>query len=121
MRFKLFELFEGGKGYFGIGGFYEHINYTSAIDPQEEQVRISSYFAYTIKLGDDSDLSYSLFYQPQYDKLEDYITSHKANIQLHVYKALFLNLSISWDIDNNPPQGVKENDFSQETTFVFKF
>ncbi len=121
IRYKIFEVFNGGKGYLGLGGFYEHVNYTDTVNPEEENVRFNAYFAYTIKLTEDSDLSYSLFYQPRYDRLHDYVTSHKVSMELLVYKALYLNFSASWDIDNEPAIGVKDSDFSQETTFVLKF
>ncbi len=121
LRLKLFEIFENGHGYLGLGGFYENVKYTTDTDPQEENIRINTYFAYTIKLGDDSDLSYSLFYQPKYDALHDYATSHKLNTKLHIYKALYLSFTLSWDIDSQPAIEVKDSDFYQETSFVMKF
>lgn len=121
VRFKIFEVFEDGTGYLGLGGFYETVRYTSPVDPYEENFRINSYFAYTIGLGDDSQLSYSLYLQPKYDEIHDYIKSHKLNLQLHIYKALFLNFRVSWDVDTKPPEDVAKNDFYQETTFVLKF
>ncbi len=121
LRLKLFEVFEKGSGYIGLGGFYETVKYTTPNDPKEDNIRLNSYFAYTIKLGDDSDLSYSLFYQPRYDKLNDYVTSHKLNTQFHIYKALYLSFTLSWDIDSHPAIGIKDADFYQETAFIVKF
>ncbi|MEA3370593.1 MAG: DUF481 domain-containing protein [Campylobacterota bacterium] len=120
LRFKIFEIFDEGKGYFGAGGFYENIQYTS-IDPREHNFRLNSYFAYTIKLGDDSDLSYTAFYQPKINEFSDYVSAQKLELKLHVYKRLFLNFQLAYDVDHNPPIGVEKYDFTQTTSFVFDF
>jgi len=120
VRFKIFELFNDGKGYLGVGALYEDIQYTST-DPKDNDFRANSYFAYTIKLGDDSDLSYTLFYQPKISDFSDYVSSQKLALKLHVYKLLYLNFQVAYDVDNNPPVGVKKYDFTQTTSFTFGF
>ncbi len=120
LRLKIFEIFHGGKGYLGAGGMYENIQYTS-IDPREHNFRLSSYFAYTIKLADDSDLSYTAFYQPKINNFSDYVSAQKLSLKLHIYKRLYLNFQLAYDVDNNPPIGVEEYDFTQTTSFVFDF
>lgn len=120
IRFKIFELFNEGKGYLGVGALYEDIQYTSN-DPKEDNFRLNSYFAYTIKLGDDSDLSYTIFYQPKMDEFSDYVSSQKLALKLHVYKRLYLNFQVAYDVDSNPPMDVEEYDFTQTTSFVFDF
>jgi len=120
VRFKLFELFNAGKGYLGLGALYENIQYTSQ-KPKDSDFRASSYFAYTIKLGSDSDLSYTLFYQPKISDLSDFVSSQKAALKLHIYRRLYLNFQIAYDLDNNPPDGVKKYDFTQTTSFIFDF
>jgi hypothetical protein len=122
LRFKIFNIFKDGKGYIGLGSLYETIKYTDPlINKEEKNIRINSYFAYTAKLGDDSTISYSLFYQPKYNNFHDYVKSHKLNLELHVYKKLYLNLKASWDVDTKPAIGVKKYDLYQETSFVLKF
>jgi len=120
LRFKLFEVFKDGKGYFGAGGFHEYIRYISQ-DPTEKNLRINTYFAYTVGLGEDSTLSYSLFFQPKIDNIKDYTKAHKLNLQLHIYKALYLNLQLSYDVDTRPATGIEKYDFYQETAFILKF
>lgn len=120
IRFKIFEVFGDGKGYLGLGALYENIRYTSD-NPREDNFRANSYFAYTIKLGDDSDLSYTLFYQPKMHNFSDYVSSQKLALRLHIYKRLFLSFQLAYDVDSNPPMGVEEYDLTQTTTFVFDF
>lgn len=120
MRLKLFELHKSGKGYFGLGALYEDIRYTS-LDPKEDNFRMSSYLAYTTKLGDDSDLSYTVFYQPKISDFSNYVSSQKLALKVHIYKRLFLNFQLSYDVDSRPPLGVEESDFTQTTSFVFDF
>ncbi len=120
VRAKAFELLESSKGYLGVGGFYESINYTSD-DKTENQVRINSYFTYTAGFNKDSSLSYTLYYQPIADDFNDYIQSHKFQLKLHVFKELSLNFRLSYDVDSKPPVGINKYDFYQETSFVFEF
>jgi len=120
VRFKLFEVFKDGKGYFGVGGFHEYIRYLST-DPTEKNIRLNTYFAYTVGFGEDSSLSYSLFLQPKIDDFKDFTKAHKLNLQLLIYKALYLNLQLSYDVDTRPATGVEKYDFYQETAFILKF
>ena len=119
-RFRIFEIFDNGKGYLGVGALYENIRYTSN-DPQEYNIRFNSYFAYTVTLGDDSELTYGFFYQPKVDYLNDYVSSQKLELTLHIYKQLFLNFQLAYDVDSRPPLGVEDYDFTQTTSFVFNF
>ena len=36
-------------------------------------------------------------------------------------KKLFLKFNVTWNDDSLPPAGVKRDDFTQTTTFVFDF
>ena len=120
LRFKIFEIFENGKGYLGLGGYYENIKYTDE-NPTEHDVRLNSYFAYTINFSEDSTFSYTFYYQPIFDYLNDFVTAHKMELKLHIYQKLFLQFKISYDFDSRPPIGVLEDDFTQTTELVFNF
>ena len=120
VRFRVFENGGNGKGYLGIGGFFEQIKYTS-IDPNEDNTRVNIYLAYTSKLGDDSTVSYNLYYQPNTQELSDYITSQTLALKLHIYKSLFLKFELAYDSDSQAPLGVQKYDFTQTSSFVFNF
>ncbi|OHE07037.1 MAG: hypothetical protein A3G74_07035 [Sulfurimonas sp. RIFCSPLOWO2_12_FULL_34_6] len=122
VRLELFNLLQRGKGYFGIGGFYENINYAnSTINPSENNLRVNSYFAYAIDLSKTSSVAYALYYQPKASDFSDTIQSHELELKLCVYRDLFLKFSISYDKDNRPPVGAQDYDLIQNTSFVYSF
>ncbi|MBU0719965.1 DUF481 domain-containing protein [bacterium] len=120
LRYKLPEILKDSKAYIGVGGFYEYINYSS-IDPYENNIRVNTYFAYTIKLEAKTSLSYTLYYQPKIDDFYDYACSNKAELKIHVYKKLFLSFNLYYDIDSRPAMGLKTDDYGQLTNFIFEF
>ncbi|WP_373035703.1 YdiY family protein [Sulfurimonas sp.] len=122
LRYRVFNSPKNGKGFFGLGGFYEDIEYTnSQIDPSEDNVRLNSYLAYSVALSDISTFSYVLYYQPKVDDYSDYVFSNELELKLNILKKLFLKLSVTLNEDSNPPVGVKKTDFTQTTTFLFNF
>ena len=120
LRFRIFQLFSNGNGYLGLGGFGESIRYTSD-EAQEENVRLNSYFAYTMTPTEESRLTYTLYFQPKLNDFTDYVNSHKIELELLIYKQLFLNFKVAYDIDTKPAIGVEESDFTQTTSFLWKF
>jgi len=122
LRYRVFNSPKNGKGFFGLGGFYEGIEYKDPqIDPSEDNIRMNSYLAYSISLSDISAFSYVLYYQPKVDDFSDHTLSNQLELKLNIIKKLFLKLNVSWNEDSNPPVGVKKSDFTQTTTFVFDF
>jgi hypothetical protein len=121
LRYKVLQIFQDGKGYIGLGAFGESIQYTTLLDPDELNMRLSSYLAYSMKLGDDSRLAYTFYYQPKINKISDYVMSHKFELQMHVYRELFLSFKLAYDLDSSPAIGVSDYDYTQTTSFVYKF
>ena len=119
IRFKLPKTFKKSKAFIAIGAFNEHITYID--ENVENNLRINSYLAYTAKLNKTSEVSYSLYYQPKIDDFSDYIESHKLNLKINVYKKLFLNFRITYDVDSKPANDLKKYDFYQETAFTLAF
>lgn len=122
VRFKIFDLLQNSKGYLGIGAFYENIRYKSSLlDPSENNLRVNSYFAYTIDLNENSSVAYTLYYQPKADDFNDNIQSHDIELKLNIYKDLFLKFTVSYDRDTKPPMGIKKYDLTQNTSFIYNF
>lgn len=123
LRFKIFNTPIGGQGYFGLGGFYENIMYTNPVlDPDEENIRMNSYIAYGVNFSKKSSLAYTLYYQPNTEKFDDYVMTNQLELTLEIYQQLYLKFSATYDADSYPPNGVQEKyDFSQSTTFLYKF
>jgi putative salt-induced outer membrane protein YdiY len=123
LRAKIFNTPIGGKGYFGLGAMYEEINYTDpSIDPDENNIRLNSYLAYSLKFTNNSSLVYTFYYQPVLDDFEDYVMTNDLELILEVYKKLYLKFSLSYDRDSRPPNGIEDKyDLSQSTTFLYEF
>lgn len=119
-RFKLFELFENSKGYFGVGAFNEYISYTSN-EADENALRGNSYLTYSASLNQNTSLSYTFYYQPILNEFSDNIQLHKFQLRINVYEKLYLNFNIAYDYDSKPPIGLVKEDFYQETALVFDF
>ncbi|MBU1657499.1 DUF481 domain-containing protein [bacterium] len=128
IRYKLFELlnnistdvFKDSKGYVGLGGFYEYIDYTSQ-DSCENNIRLNAYFGYTMKLEEKVSFSYAFYYQPKIYDFKDYVSSNKLELKVHIYKKLFLAFNLFYETDSKPPAGVKTDDYGQLTNFIFEF
>jgi len=122
VRYRVFNSQDKGKGFIGLGGFYEGVIYSdSLLDPSEDNARLNSYLAYTVGFANKSTFSCTLYYQPKLTDFQDYVQSSQLELTLNVFKELYLKFSTSWNIDSNPPSGVKKSDFTQKTSFVFNF
>lgn len=119
-RFKIFEVFKDAQGYFGLGGFYEHISYNGMV-PKEDNFRLNAYFNYTMKFENDASLSYSFLLQPKINDFNDYVDLHNLSLEIVIYKELYLNLQLVYEHDAKPVAGVENYDFSQTTSFMYKF
>ena len=111
-----------GKGYLGLGGFYEYIEYADgATDPAENNGRINSYIAYTKRFLESSKLNYIGYYQPKMDTASDYVMTQTLELLVPVYNRLNLSFKLEYDYDNRPGVGVKKEDISQMTAFSWQF
>ena len=120
LRFHILDKLVGNT-YVGIGGFYEHIDYTTSVDPQENNLRANVYLAYTRKFGENAELSYAGYYQPKADNIGDYILSNGLELEVLIYQKLYLSLKLLYNIDSKPAIDVKKEDFAQTTSLVYKF
>lgn len=110
-----------GKVFVGAGAFYEHINYTTQIDPRENNARANLYISYTNDLEEDTTISYVGYYQPKFDDFNDYIVTNSLEFQVHMYKQLYISIKVNYDYDTKPAIGVEKRDFTQTTSLRYKF
>jgi len=110
-----------GELFFGLGGFYEYIDYSTVVDSRENNLRANFYIAYKKVFTKDSKLSYIGYYQPKVGDGNDYNILNTLELTVLIYKKLSLSFSINYNKDSKPAIGVKEEDFSQHTGFIYKF
>ncbi len=112
---------ELGKLYLGMGAFHEYIAYSTSVDKEENNLRGNFYLAYKKAFSKDSSLSYVGYYQPKLNGLYDYLISNGLELQVFVYEKIYLSLKLSYLVDTKPAIGIKQEDFSQVTSLVYKF
>ena len=115
------DLKDYGNFYVGLGGFYESINYLTPLNPNEKNFRINSYISYTKSFDNETKFSYVMYYQPNVENTQDYIFSNAIELEVLVYKTLYLNFVVYYDVDTKPAIGIEETDFTQKTSFTYKF
>jgi len=110
-----------GNFYAGIGSFYEYITYLTNVDKNEYNVRANIYLAYKKVIVKDTEFSLSSYYQPKFGGLNDYIWSNSLEFKVLIYEKLYINFTVSYYKDSKPAIGVKQTDFAQKTSFIYKF
>jgi len=110
-----------GSLYVGFGGFKERIDYTTYVDPSENNLRLNTYIAYKSMFSQSTRFSYIGYYQPNIDKVNDYIISNSAELKVEIYEKLSINFELVCNYDSQPAIGVKKYDFSQITSFIYDF
>lgn len=122
MRWRFFNSSGWGRGYAGLGGFYETIDYAHpALNPEEENERANLYIAYTKSFAQASKLSYVGYYQPKFDDGSDYVSSQTLELIVPVYGTLNLSLTAAYNYDSRPPAGIKKKDTAIKTSLVYNF
>jgi len=61
------------------------------------------------------------YYQPKVGDINDYVISNALELKILIYEKLYISFLISYNKDAKPAQGVKRVDFSQATSFIYKF
>ncbi len=121
LRKRLFDDKTYGRAYLGAGAFYEHISYTTDIDPTERNTRFNTYAAYTLKFAENARLSAAAYYQPKVNDLQDYNLVSSFSLEMMIIAKLYLKVQLSAQYDSQPPVDVLAYDVSQETVLVWKF
>jgi len=121
IRWRFYHSERFGRIYFGLGAYYEYLNYTTAVDPQEHNKRVNSYLAYTKKFGKDARVSFESYYQPKADKWSDYYSLQAASLLFYLYGSIYVKFSVSYQYDSIPAIGVNHNDFQHLSSVGWKF
>ncbi len=112
---------EWGGAFLGLGAFYEYVGYATEADPLERNVRINAYLAYTFTFEQAGLFTVVGYFQPKIDDFSDYLAIVAANVEVSVYKQLYVSFYISYEYDAVPAVDVKKEDFTQQTLIKYKF
>ena len=110
-----------GDFFFGFGAYNEAISYSTLLDPDENNIRINSYIAYTVDFSKTTKFIYVGYYQPRVDDMSDFITSNALELKINIYAKLNLKLRVFYDYDGKPAIGREKTDFTQISSFSYDF
>ncbi len=110
-----------GGLFFGLGAFYEYVDYSTETDPLERNGRMNAYLAYTLYFLKDSLFGVIGYYQPKLDDFDDYALNTSAKIEVPIYGQLYFSFLVIYTHDSRPAVGRKMDDFSQLTQLKWKF
>ncbi|MDD5053321.1 MAG: DUF481 domain-containing protein [Sulfuricurvum sp.] len=122
LRWRFFNDDEWGKGYLGVGGLFEKIDYAHPdINTAENNKRLNSYLAYTKNFSTASKLSYIGYFQPKLDQGSDYVSSQAVELIVPIYGKLNLSLSAKYLFDSRPAVSVEKKDVAYLTNLFWEF
>lgn len=122
IRWRFLNSDDWGKGYVGIGGLVENIDYSHPqINPHEKNTRANSYVAFTKSFMASSKLNYVGYYQPKFEDTSDFVSSQMLELNLPIYKNLGLSLTAKYLYDSLPAIGVEKKDTAYATNLMWEF
>jgi len=123
-RYRFFSSSKYGKGYISLGAMLETIRYKNPqIDPNEDNIRLSTYLFYTKNFESKATFNAFAYYQPCIDKFSDYTIISMAEVQFPIYKNFHIIVSIKANYDSKPPKfsDIKNYDVTQKIALMWKF
>ena len=122
LRWRFLNSSEWGKGYFGADGLLEKINYAhQQSNPNENNIRLNTYLAFTQTFINESKLSYLGYYQPKFGDISDYVSVQTLELIVPIYGKLNLSFTAKYGYDSCPPIDVKKEDTSYLTSLLWIF
>jgi len=121
-RYRIINSKELGKLFLGLSLMDERIDYTDeAVNPNEHNYRLGSYFSYKARLHRNIELSSILYYQPVINHASDYRLSSQLEFTIHLTKVIDLSYLFQFDYDAQPAVGIPNNDTRQRLSFIYRF
>lgn len=122
VRWRFMNSEDWGRGYAGMGGFAEKIDYShSERNPNEQNSRLNSYLAFTKNFRVGSKVSYIGYFQPKFNETSDYVSLQSAELILPIVGQLHLSLSAKYLYDSRPAVGVEKRDAAYMTSLLWQF
>ncbi len=110
-----------GGLFLGLGAFFEYVGYSTAVDPAEHNIRFNSYLAYTLNMANASKFTLYGYFQPEVTDVTDFYSALSAELELQIYRQLYLGFVAAHTYDSTPAAGIKKQDFYQRTYLMYKF
>ena len=122
VRWRFFDTPSWGRGYAGLGAFFEKIAYShGSLNTDENNRRINSYIAYTKSFLEASKVSFVGYYQPKAGDASDFVASQSLELIVPLYGGLKLSMGFTYGYDSRPPSGVQKRDTAYKTALFWEF
>lgn len=122
VRWRFLDSDNWGKGYIGMGGLVEKIEYSHPqINPSENNTRVNSYIAFTKNFMVTSKLSYVGHYQPKFVDASDFVSLQTVELNIPIYQNLGLSITARYAYDSLPPIGIEKKDTAYVTNLMWEF
>jgi len=124
LRFTVVEIEHKSAIYTGLGAFYEReqlINNNTINSNSTSLGRANAYLILRHQFNPQLRLSNTTYYQPALKNSRDYRLLEEAAAQLRIDEHMNLKLSLEYNYDARPPQGVKTNNLLYSTGLEVKF
>lgn len=108
--------------YIGVSSFYEYEQIQDLQQTVNSDLRMSNYFVLSIKFPKNrGEITSTTYYQPLFRQFYDYRLTNQSLVQLNITKQLSITTSVNYFFDFNPPEGVKQSNFSLNNGLRFTF
>jgi len=118
-RIRLSESKEWGKIYLGLSLIYSIEDEKS--NSKQEYGISSIYLSYKHKINSSVDVTYTGYYQPRLDFIDDYRILQTAEVKVKLIKDFSLLIRAQHNFDNKPYINVKKSDIAQTLSVSYEF
>lgn len=111
------------KSYLGVAAFYEYEE-SIELDTRvfRNDFRMSNYLVLSLRLPKDKgELTSTTYYQPLFDRFDDFRISNQTTLVLNFSKKLAFTTSFSYFFDTFPPNGIAQETISIENGLRLTF
>ncbi|MCC7521361.1 MAG: DUF481 domain-containing protein [Flavobacteriaceae bacterium] len=121
LRWKMSDL-ERYKMYLGSLIMFENEKNKGETVVLQHDWRNSSYFSFTFKFTEHTQLVSTTYLQPRLDFLKDYRVSHQSVLNLKISKKLGFNATFTYNFDAYPVNGIPKEEYklTNGLTYVFQ-
>ncbi len=102
-----------------LGGQYQNINYTSAVDKSYLSIRVAENLSW--KVSDKLTVNQGLTFLPNVSEFSDYRVRFELSANYPLFKRVTVSLNVIDLYDSDPPPGVAANDLTVQSTLGISF
>jgi Protein of unknown function, DUF481 len=119
-RFKLSKL-DNYKFYLGALTMIEYEELIDEVTPIQRTIRASAYFSFSLFPSERITVVSTTYYQPRYDKVNDYRISSDSSLLVELFKNFSLKSTYLFIFDAFPAESIPKSQYYFLTGFAYSF